>query len=286
MLGGIGEFMRTVAVLVAIAAGLGAQVDSGRTAELMGRVDRAVRENRSKDAIAMLQAELAAVPGDRTLQLALGNTAVRTGEYDLAITTFQGLMAETEGPARGDIYLRIGETYRRKGDKEAAITNLRQAAELLTDNVVVMSTLGLVLDGAGRMEEAVREYRAVVRMDPNNGVVLNNLRYLLAQSGGGDLDEALDYAERAYTLLPGLSEISDTLGWIHLKKNRTSDAIAAFDRIVQKEQNNPTFRYHLGMALLQKGDRSASKEQFQAALKCNPADDMAEKVKTLLEKMQ
>ena len=122
-------------------------------------------------------------------------------------------------------------------------------------------------------------------MNPNAGVVLNNLAYGLAE-GGGDLDEALEYANRAYALLPNLDEVADTLGWIYLKHNRTADAIAAFDRIVQKTPNSSTFHYHLGMALAQKGDTAPAKVQLEAALKCFPPEDQAEKIKTLLERMQ
>ena len=150
----------------------------------------------------------------------MGNTAVRAGKFDFAIQTFNKVLGQMpkDAKAQGDIYLRIGETYRRKGDANGAIQALQKARETLPDNVVVLSTLGLVLDGAQRRPEAKQVYEATLKLDPNNAVVLNNLAFLLAESGG-DLDDALTKAQRAKQLLPSLFEISDTLGWIYLKKN-------------------------------------------------------------------
>ena len=107
--------------------------------------------------------------------------------------------------------MRIGETYRRKGDAGAAIQSLQKARETLPDNIVVLSTLALVLDSAQRKPEAKQAYEATLKLDPNNAVALNNLAFLLAETGG-DLDDALTKAQRAKQMMPSLHEISDTLG--------------------------------------------------------------------------
>src|ERR1035441_7100415 len=64
----------------------------------------------------------------------------------------------------------------------------------------------------------------------------------------GQLERALTLAQRAKQLLPDLAEVTDTLGWIYLKKYLTDNAIAAFDEIVRKQPVRSTYRYHLGMA--------------------------------------
>ena len=129
---------------------------------------------------------------------------------------------------------------------------MQKARETLPDNIVVLSTLALVLDGAQRKPEAKQVYEATLKLDPNNAVALNNLAFLLAETGG-DLDDALTKAQRAKQLLPNLYEISDTLGWIYLKKNLADQAIDIFKDLVNKEPNHSTYHYHLGNGVLAEG---------------------------------
>src|SRR5437588_5837696 len=173
--------------------------------------------------------------------------------------------------------MKLGETYRRKGDLSGAIQSLQKSREALPDNTRVLGTLGLVLDAASRKNEARQVYEATLKLDANNAVVLNNLAFLEAENGG-DLDDALTKATRAKQLLPSLSEVSDTLGWIYLKKNLSDNAVEIFRDLVAKQPNQSTFHYHLAMALSQKGDRSRALEQLKEALKYNPSKEEKDKI--------
>ena len=242
---------------------------------------------RQEPTLEQAQAESAAQPERLDLLLALGNRAVRSGKYDLGVATFEKALGRVDKDSKeaGDVNLRLGETYRRMGEWATAVTYLRRAKELMPDSVVAASTLALVLDGMGKVEEAGREYRAVLLRDSNNGVAMNNLAFLLAQSGGS-LDEALTLAQRAKQLLPDVTEVSDTLGWIYLKKGLADNAIAAFDEIVRKQPERSTYHYHLGMALAQKGDRVAATAQLKEALKFNPSAEEAAKIRELLARIE
>jgi tetratricopeptide (TPR) repeat protein len=253
---------------------------------LMGMVETEMAQNHPDQAMQLLQAESAKVPNRMDFILALGNTAVRAGQYDLAISYFEKVAAAMQkgSKAQGDIFLRIGETYRRKGDLTNSIVALQKAREILPDNGVVLSTLALVLDAAGRWTEARQVYEVVIKMDPTNGVALNNLAFLLSEHGG-DLDDALTKAQRAKQLLPNLSEVSDTLGWIYLKKNLTDNAIDIFKDLVNKVPAQAVFRYHLGMAYSQKGDKTRALKELQDALKYNPTKTDRDKIQQLITRL-
>ena len=92
-----------LALLCAGAQTIRAQEDAGQT------LDR-------------LREEMAAHPDRLDLMLAFGNAAAAAGKFDLALENFQKVLdnLETDSMEAGDLYLRIGETYRRKGDAEAA----------------------------------------------------------------------------------------------------------------------------------------------------------------------
>jgi tetratricopeptide (TPR) repeat protein len=253
---------------------------------LMGMVETEMAQNHPDQALQLLQTESDKAPTRMDLALALGVTAVRAGKFDGAISDFQKVLASFPKGSKqqGDIYLRIGETYRRKGDLTNSIVALQKAREILPDNGVVLSTLALVLDASERWAEARQVYEVVLKLDPNNGVALNNLAFLLSEHGG-DLDDALTKAQRAKQLLPNLSEVSDTLGWIYLKKNLTDNAIDIFQDLVNKVPAQAVFRYHLGMAYSQKGDKTRALKELQDALKYNPTKDDRDKIQQLITRL-
>ncbi len=253
---------------------------------LMGMVETQMAQNKTEEAMKMLGAESAKNPNRLDLQVQLGNTAVRAGKYDLAVQYFQKVLdaLDKSSRARGDLYLRIGETYRRKGDLGNAITALQKAREIEPNNVIVLSTLALVLDGANRWNDANQVYEATIKLDPNNAVALNNKAFLMAEHGG-DLDSALTYAQQAKRMLPNMSEVSDTLGWIYLKKNLNDNAIDIFKELVSRDPHASTYRYHLGIAYFNKGDKPAALKELQQALKDNPAKMESEKIKELIAKI-
>jgi tetratricopeptide (TPR) repeat protein len=219
-------------------------------------------------------------------RLAVASAAVLAGKFDMAIAQYQAVLGllGSDAAARADIYLRLGETYRRKGDLPSAVPVLEQARKTMPDNPVVLSTLALALDGSGHKAEARKIYESTLKADPTNGVALNNLAFLIAE-GGGDLDQALTLAQRAKQMLPNTAEVSDTLGLIYLRKNLSDNAIDIFRDLVSKQPGQSTFRYHLGMAFSQKGDRPRALEQLQQALKENPPLDEKAKIEQLLNRL-
>jgi tetratricopeptide (TPR) repeat protein len=258
------------------------QLNPANSRGLLGVVETGMAQNKGEEALKTLQAESDKAPGRVDLLRLLGDTAVRAGKLDFALQTFNRALGQVgKAKEQGDIYLRIGEIYRRKGDLNASVQALRKALETLPDNIMVLSELALVLDEGARRPEARKVYEATLKLDPNNGVVLNNLAFLLCETGG-DLDDALTKATRAKQLLPNLLEISDTLGWIYLKKGLADNAIEIFKDLVSKAPKHSTYRFHLGMAYSQKGDKSKALDQLKEALKYNPATDEKDKIQQLI----
>jgi tetratricopeptide (TPR) repeat protein len=262
------------------------QLDPNKSRGLLGIVETDMAQNKPDDAMQLLQTELDKNPNRLDLRLAMGNTAVRAGKYDVAIQEYNKLLNALDKNARqrGDVYLRLGETYRRKGDLNGAVANLQKAREYQPENVVIMTTLALVLDEAGLWTEAKQVYEAVLKLNNENAVALNNLAYLMAQHNG-DLDDALSKAQRAKQLLPEMTEVSDTLGWIFLKKNLSDSALDTFRELVNKDPNISTYRFHLGMALAQKGDKLKAIKELQEALKYNPTKGERDEIQQLLSKL-
>ena len=253
---------------------------------LMGVVENYMNQSQPDAALRTIQEELQKTPDRLELISAMGNVYVRSGKVDLGISEFQKLAARlNKNPvAQSNVYLRIGESYKIKRDLDNARENFRKARDLNPKDPVATLSLALVLDGQGKREEAKKVYEDALRLQPDNVVILNNLAFLIAESGG-DLDQALTLAQRAKQKAPDLAEVTDTMGWIYLKKNLSDNAIQLFQQLTEKYPNYPTFRYHFGMALHQKGDKIKAAEQLNLALKSKPSKEEETKIKELLSRM-
>jgi tetratricopeptide (TPR) repeat protein len=261
------------------------QLNPANSRGLMGIVETNMAQNKTEDALKILQTESDKAPGRLDLLASLAAIAVRAGKYDFAIQTYNRILGQMDKSAKpGEIYLRMGETYRRQGDANNAIKALQKARETLPDNPALLATLGLVLDQASRKAEAKQFYEATLKLDPQNAIVLNNLAYLLAETGG-DLNDALTKVQRAKQIRSDLPEISDTLGWVYLKKGLADNAIDVFKELVARVPHQSTYRFHLGMAYSQKGDKTKAMEQLKEALKFSPTPDEKDKIQALITKL-
>ncbi|HEY1184691.1 MAG TPA: tetratricopeptide repeat protein [Bryobacteraceae bacterium] len=253
---------------------------------MTGLVETDLEQNKSDAAIQTLKDEISKNPERSEMRLLLADVEVRVGRFDEAIADYQAVVDKMgkNSKARARIYVRLGEAYRRKGDLANAIQAFQKARELTPDDVLVLAELALVLDAAQHWSEAMKVYEAAIKLAPNDAVSLNNDAFLIAEHGG-DLDLALTRAQRATQLLPKYPEVADTLGWIYLKKNLSDQAIDLFKRNVEQQPNSSTYRYHLGMAWYQKGDKTQARQALVEALKYNPSSYEKQRIQELMAKL-
>jgi tetratricopeptide (TPR) repeat protein len=262
-------------------------VNPANSRGLMGLSEVMMLQNQPERAMQLLKSEIAKYPTRQEFHLALADVEVRARKYDLAIAEFTALLdkVDRKSPTAVDLYVRLGHTQRLAGNSQGAIDALQKAREIVPDSAIVLNSLAMILDSAGRKQEAKAVYENALRVESENPVALNNLAYLIAESVGGDLDQALTFAQRANQKLPQAPEIADTLGWIYLKKNLPDNAIEIFRNNVTKAPRNATYRYHLAMALYQKGDKVRARQELQSALTSNPSKEEAAGIRDLMAKI-
>ena len=86
-------------------------------------------------------------------------------------------------------------------------------------------------DRALRAQEyrvAAAHYQAVVAVEPNHVIALNNLAWIGSQQGN---PRAIDYAERALRLAPLNASVLDTYGVLLLQKGEAAKALRASSRV-------------------------------------------------------
>jgi len=254
---------------------------------LLGVVEADIQEGKPDLAMSLLQTESKKAPNRLDIVVLMGTTAVREGRYQDALAYFTRVLngLDQKAKVRADLYLQIADVYRKMGDRNSAIANMQKAREILPENEIVLSGLAVTLDQAGRRTEARQAYEAGLKVDPNNTLVLNNLAYLMAETNA-DLDVALNYAQKAKGLNPNMPEISDTLGWILLKKGLAEQAIPVFQALVSKVPSFSTYHYHLAIAYSQKGDAKKAADELREAMKHSPAKEEQQKIEEMLSKLR
>jgi tetratricopeptide (TPR) repeat protein len=242
-------------------------------------------ENEHDKAIALLQGEIQRSPDAFVLRQILGELAGATGNYDLAIEQYKQVAQKT--PNSLPVQLALAAAYSAKGNTSEAIPVLQKAIEIDPKSAQANLQLARVYVAQGKFNEAKAKYRRTVDLDPNNSAALNDLAYLMAESGE-NLDEALAFANRGMHSVTDPSvkkSLSDTLGWIYLKKNNYDSALQIFQTLVKTDPNNATYHYHLASTLYQKGDKKQARTELEAALASKPGSADEPKIRELLTKL-
>lgn len=113
--------------------------------------------------------------------------------------------------------LLLAKTYRDIDNTNAAIEFLEQTPASLKNHVLIQKYLA-ELYMRGNPSQAERLYIALIKKEPNNAVILNNLAVL--STNNGNVEDAIKFAKKAQELSPHHPEILDTLGvaLIHSKQ--------------------------------------------------------------------
>lgn len=249
---------------------------------LAGETEAMAAQNRLPEAIKETQAAIDKDPQRSDLKLVLAKFYVRAQRYNDAIGLYQGLVAQD--PRSRDLLWQLGETERQKGDINSAIDTFRKCSQAAPSDTACLSELGLIYEGTGKSEQARPIWEQILKIQPDHPLALNNLAFAKAQDGV-DLDQALTMSQKARQQMPNNASVSDTLGWIYVKKNLSDDAVRIFKDLTTQVPDSPTFHYHYGVALLQKGDKPSAKKELEKALADKPSVGEEKQIKELLQKI-
>ena len=97
---------------------------------------------------------------------------------------------------------------------------------------------------------------------------------------------ALEYAEKAYNLMPDQAPIIDTLGWILVQKGQVKRGVELLQAAVTKAPTSLDIRYHLAAGLDKAGRREDARKELERALKSNENFDEISAARELLRKIK
>jgi tetratricopeptide (TPR) repeat protein len=217
---------------------------------------------RTKEALALIDAATAKSETPARLHELRGLALGRSGDAQGAIAAFE--KALELDPKSAAALAGLGTLRGQAGEFDAAIDLFDRAdAQAPGDGSYAYSAAQISL-AAGKREDAITRLRGVVKRHPGLVGARNDLAYLLAEDGK-ELDEALALATEAKKRSP-TPEVLDTLGFVHLRRNETKQAVDVLEQAAAADATSPSIRYRLGTALEKSGDKDRARASFEAAL--------------------
>jgi tetratricopeptide (TPR) repeat protein len=190
-------------------------------------------------------------------------------------------------------YSALANLYIRSKQEDRAIAQYQKIMALRPDNPAPYTIIGMLEDGRKNYDVAADNYRKALEKDPNNVIAANNLAWLYAATGKGNLDEALRLAQGVVQKNPNIAGFIDTLGWVYYKKNLHTAAVEQLRKAISINESeartanispSASYHYHLGMALKGTGDRDGSRRELESAIRLSdksPFSDLEEAKKAL-----
>ena len=103
---------------------------------------------------------------------------------------------------------------------------------------------------------AIRNYQTMLKEQPDNPVLLNNLAWVMARNKD---PKAIEFAEKAYELAPEQANIIDTLGSLLVEKGDFERGLELLKQARARAPRNPLIQFSLAAALVKAGNPAEAK---------------------------
>ena len=160
--------------------------------------EQTIRETHIRRAIPYYQQALRLAPNYPEISNELGRCYFLLGDREKAESLYQSSLQKYPEYAR--TYMYLGEMRYRANDLEGALQSFKEAMKLDWTDMEARKNTGFILALLGRREEAIRTNLYALSLAPRDSILLRRLASL--NFGAGNYSAGLDYARRAYEVMP------------------------------------------------------------------------------------
>ena len=165
---------------------------------------------------------------------------------------------------QGATIAKIAAAQERAGDAAGGRSTLSAWLRDHPEDVVVLTFLA-DMELRNKNDTAAKDlYVALVKVQPDNVMALNNLAWLLANDGNARA--AVRPIEHALQLAPNAPAIKDTAGVVYLKLGEPDRALPLLREAAEKLPENQDVQYHYAQALAAQGASEEAKAALTRAL--------------------
>ena len=195
---------------------------------------------------------------DRSLGFALEGEilAIDNKWADVAATLQRGLAVQPSPMLAGGAYIALQNA----GKAAEANAFAEKWAREHPNDVTVPALIAQQMVTAKNYPAAIAKYRAVLAINPENPIALNNLAWMLAEAGD---PKAREIAEHAYRLAPFSPNVVDTLGWTLVRSGDATRGTQLLRLASNLAPGDDEIRMHLGRALVKSGDKEGARHVLE-----------------------
>ncbi len=230
----------------------------------------ALREDgRRREALSQTRAAARRFPGLRELLFSEATLLAETGSFSESVELLEAALVGAVETATEDaaIHQSLASVHLHSGDTARAEESVRRALALNPGDEAIRLQHASVLQRRRRFDEAERLLREMLVRDPANATILNNLGFLLVESGTR-YDEARTLIERALAIEPTNGSFLDSLAWADFRLGRSAKAREILEKALVYARRNPIIHEHLGDVLASLGKSADARRQWEIALEC------------------
>ena len=223
-------------------------------------------------------------PAYATAELARSEALREAGRPDEALAVLDALVDSR--PMVADVYTSFGDSLRRQERYAEAIAAYTQSLDVHDEDDgplwFVHYARGIARHLSQDWTGAEADFRAALKLSPDQPQVLNYLGYALVERGE-KLDEALVMIERAVAGLPDSGAVVDSLGWALFRLGEFERAVTQLERAAALSPYDAVINDHLGDALWAVGRRTEARFQWRRALSLGAEPELVAAVEAKLQ---
>lgn len=214
-------------------------------------------------------AEMEPPPGEALSAEALaqqGLVCLKEDHFDAAVKHL--LAAVHVQPDSAEICHNLAVAYARAGKLEEAIGQFRRALDLKPGSADAYGNLGLAYLDSGKPDEALPCYREVTRLRPEwpqGHFQLGNVLRRLGQPG-----EAVECYRSALKFKPDFAEAHHNIGLAYAQQGKYAEAAASYREAIRVKTDYASAYNNLGIALQELNKLDEAVATFHEALKHKP----------------
>lgn len=165
-----------------------------------------------------------------------------------------------------EMYVTLAGLHQLEGRDDLSKTVLLQGIDAFPDDENLLYEYGLLLESNGDHAAALAVMEKIIEIKPDNAAALNFVGYSWAEKKI-NLDQALEYIQRAIELKPENGFIRDSLGWVFFRLGKLDQAVKELEIAVRLSPDDAGILDHLGDAYLESGRACDALQTYKKALK-------------------